>query len=1022
MIDDSDAYRHLAQEFYRPANIDSLLAGFRSIDVLLATNELSLDQASQLRAAAFRSMKQAAASEPSQSRGLILDHLLPHCLSNSNNEIDEDSVARYRYRECLRDWLEGLTEPSRSEIRNEVLISLIAALEGAYPERSCWVIAVIGYRGPDIPEALWRLSESNIGETGDIALATLSDLGPQPDERNKIISAIGDRARLRCNLSLVKAIWRLADVDCLDMIERYWLKPEDETFWPQLSHIIIRAIAEILVVNPDKSEIHDRIWSMFIGLYNRDRTQLGSAFSLNNELAPFCDNPLVIPFFLNLIYGKSTTDKQSSNLRYVIHHRIDACKKPRQLLGWRNPLDPEVREAIWKDASLNTGAPSLYVSPPMKLKEYACQALLCLGDSRLTTADTFEQFVGQESSPYVRQTISELLACLRIDPLPLTAVRWVKDRIDVQRNDSSDELTYRLAACQILRSASTYEALEALSAFGHTIQGEVLRRTSEALADVAVHLTLNGDLRPVDLIMNTVKKGGERYHRLAAGGAMVRLAVLGLLSSDYGPDLAKLLEDDRRDDYERSRIVATLGHLSSDVLTPDIESQLVKYSRSHTILAWSSLETLARHDRLVKHKDLIADRLGLHLSETGWGLKPDSKEVGASGYILSHLFAKHPDQFIGAVCTIIETKDWVVSAQLFHSLDDFFCGPEPHSVNQKIVDALVERIRLRQSRSSADLELFKFLGRWDRDSLTVRSWEEDWDNWMPDARVALADSLGESQEYKDDARNRAIDLILKLMGDGTYAVRRAAYRALSFVSDKSLRAYCIASPEDSSYELRNRGAEACCWLTNTEDFETAFQQFATDKEQCVRSAALCARQERQDRSMSEHYLEAVVECRKGTNEEILLAWKFGRALQAVGDDSCIERLTRHMQSERLPSNVRHWLKLIKDGLEKRWREVTQKWPEPWLTWKGTIEEGQGVIRAHGYEISANYTLWKQPAPTPTGLHKWGGAASFSDETALLSLGMGEAKLQLLNGQSGVIFITNQTMGHIRFSGQGEYPM
>jgi hypothetical protein len=1010
MADSSGAYRRLAEEFYAPAPLESLLERFSTIDQRLHTGEISRDEASQLKASAFRSMRKAAAGDPASSRGPILGLLLPHCLSRKD---DEGSFARSRYRECLRDWLNDLSEPSRSELRGEVLGVLVGALDDPDPEPACWAIAVLGYRGPGVSESLWRVAEADGGEPGDVALDCLADLGVSRAERPRLLAAVHERARHRCTQTLVGAMWRLADPESIDTIEQCWLKPGDERSWPNLSHLIIRTVAEVLIERPDDSDLHDRTWSMIV-----DGLEPGSR--LVAQMGPYCDSPEVIPFILKQVFAESGDTEQSKNRRYATHHRLDECIGPRQLEGWLAPVDLGVREVIWSDAARDTGAPGRFVSMAMRLKESSCKALLSMADPAMATASAFEELVGREEGTYARAMISELLACFRIQPLPPTAVRWVTERIDVDRQDSGDHLSYRTAAGRVLRSASTREAFAALSSFGITYDGQVLRQTTDALTDVTVHLALEGDRSVVDSIVDTVQRGPERHHRVAAAAALTHLAALNLLPPDDAAWLPEVLGDSGRDDSERSRIVAALGYLPGECLTPDLENRLIAWSRARDMLGWRSLEALAHHDRLAAREDLLADRLGLHAAGSSWDLRPDPQTVGGTGYILGLLFSHHPDSFLPAVCTFAMTKDWIECAALVHALDYFYKGPHPRPVHREVLSALVARIRLRQSRSEADLELFDFLGRWDRDTLVREPWARDWDDWMADARVALADSLGSHGPYDGDAHDLAIGLLLSLTGDGAYAVRRSAYRSLSRLSADSLRAFCVASSDSPSWDQRRRGAEACGWLA-AEAYAVAYERFATDAEGPVRSEARRARKERRDRLDGERFLEVVLGCGGAGNAEVLRAWRYGHALQRVGDDSCLERLRAHVREQRLPGYVRHWLGLIEEGLEKRWREVTQKWPEPWLSLRGTIQEGRGTIRTGEAEFGVRYTVWKQPALTPSEYHRWGGTAWSSVDSPIATLSFDEADLELSSGERGRILLTSLTWGQITFSGQGPYP-
>jgi hypothetical protein len=81
-----------------------------------------------------------------------------------------------------------------------------------------------------------------------------------------------------------------------------------------------------------------------------------------------------------------------------------------------------------------------------------------------------------------------------------------------------------------------------------------------------------------------------------------------------------------------------------------------------------------------------------------------------------------------------------------------------------------------------------------------------------------------------------------------------------------------------TWELRRRGAEACSWISEQAAFDALFSDFATDPEPSVRDAVRRAFDERWERSYASRCLAAVLAVDDGSNEQILSAWRFGRAL------------------------------------------------------------------------------------------------------------------------------------------------
>jgi hypothetical protein len=100
--------------------------------------------------------------------------------------------------------------------------------------------------------------------------------------------------------------------------------------------------------------------------------------------------------------------------------------------------------------------------------------------------------------------------------------------------------------------------------------------------------------------------------------------------------------------------------------------------------------------------------------------------------------------------------------------------------------------------------------------------------------------------------------------------------------------------------------------------------------------------------------------------DVIRNWRHGIGLCRVGDDSTVRWLESRLGAG-LPPSVRFWLKRIRKGAERRWAEVTSKWPEPWYARPGHLERFSGVIRGeNGEEAVLTGPLWLMPAEAPGG--------------------------------------------------------
>ena len=291
-----------------------------------------------------------------------------------------------------------------------------------------------------------------------------------------------------------------------------------------------------------------------------------------------------------------------------------------------------------------------------------------------------------------------------------------------------------------------------------------------------------------------------------------------------------------------------------------------------------------------------------------------------------------------------------------------------------VVNALVNRVKSRMTKGVAELDLFRTLRCLDPQRFVNEPWDRYWGNWMPDAQVAFADEAAQIKVEEPDSVARAVSLLTALIGEGPYAVRRAACRAMSRISPDALDMYC-RQWANGAVDARRRAAEASGWSQEKATDSPQPSVLATlvvDPERSVREAARRAVLERRNRIWADAYLDHVLSVRGPDNEEILQNYRYGQALVRTGDDGHQQRLQEHLETTDLPPHVQHWLGRLLEGIEKQWREVTKKWPEPWLGWGGTVEEVDGQLlfgEASGIEV--HFSLWRKERASPSDRTSWG---------------------------------------------------
>ncbi len=1012
------------QQLGSSTTVQEVLAQLQVIDASFKRGDLSRADVLSLRSSAFRTLREITQDDPATAERLILQHLVPDLVSDVMWDASSEArSALSRYYEYLATWVDQYPIAQRTAIRSKVLDALAPALASPRPESACWAIARLGYRSPDLTESLWRLVARANDETGDVAVSTLVALGISAESRERLLGELHRRARERRSVPLWGALSRAADPASVEVLREVWLQPEpagaEHTVWPWA----LQTLGEIADAHWDDAQLQEHVWNTLEALRSNRSTSAALSLYLGGHVVARIDAHAVVPSLLRCLTEDSLITR--GRRRYLMYKRLEECVRPRQLSGWQ--IDGPPREAtvalLKEDLLQDTKYPGAVMTTEMEQKELAFDCLLRLGEHR--ALEWLEPAVSHETSPFVRQKLIETFACFRCERLPESVLSWIVERYDETESGSMGTWAYRMAAIRVAANSPTLSAFEALLQFGLTYKGEPLTASIEALATVATALVAAGEKSIPDRLARVAESASEPHHRSAAVYALASLAYRGRLAKDHRGLLESLALNDELDVYTRGLAVAGLAAPGRRRFSKTLMKHLVDWAQTREDwLGWRSLEALAQIGKLVDQPGILRDRVGLHVSEGQWEFRPTASLSRWAAYLVGLLYSRNPSELAEAAAGLLRSGSWDHLFQAVAFLEKTHAGPRAARVPSQVIEALLLRIRQGQTSSSAELHLFSVAARLAPGALLREDWSRIWGDWMPDARSALADAIEEVESLSNVENERAVGLLLSLLRDGQYAVRRAAYRALARRNAPSLYGFCMAAATSSDVELRQRGAEASAFLRDTAEFEDVQARLQIDVERTVREAAHRAGGERQRSLWANEYLRRVQDVKTSDNAELLAAWPYGQALPRVGDDGVIRALQRSLAEPNRPPNVRYWVRSLVKEIEQGWRKVTENWPDPWLTWEGVVDEGRGtLVLPSEKDVEVQYSLWKRGPATPSDVGSWGGAAWSVDLTAFGEL-MGsssELELRLGKGQVGTVLMTHYRSGILTFLGQGEFP-
>jgi hypothetical protein len=1001
----------------RPASLRQIVAELLQIEADWGER----DDLDELRQKAFDSLTRFTEQDHDAARDALLNDLLPLCLRTEDQW--RSSRLAHRYDEILKDWLGRFPAPASFLTRGAVLARLVAELDGSAAERASRLIGMLGYRDERASGRLRDLARAGAETVRDVALHALTTMGVPPSHNAALVRLWLERAGATpWNHDLIGAARQLASPEILDPVFDRWLTTDNlrdsiaaGSLLPWLAIAIPAAIAE---QSPNDAELQNRVWDHLRALEPLASDLFFQRVLGSTQVAQPCDSPGVVRYYLSALTGGDRT-------RDLAYFRLEECDRPRQLRGWEQDPEQEVIQRVLRDA----GAPTMMVGPfvtqDLRRTLHAWQTLLSLGKSE-ALAIVGEAVEGEQNGHAVGE-ILDMAACFRLDPVPPRVRELLAGEFGGIAEDDSERVNSHVGAIAVARSSGSSSALDALLGFNLIRKGGVLISLIEALADTAALLIQSGDGGAAERLWQATVSGQPEHRRTAAAAALGRLLRRGLLRALPTDRLATIVEDETLDRYARREVLEGLGHLPAEEVPPRI-LHLLRRALGNPPAATNgnglahgadfrpvALAALARLGLLATDPDALRQHLGLQQEGTTWRYDSRPTLPGAS-VIVGTLYARDPGTFAPAVADLLRDGDWTAVVRLAPFLRD-----APRPALEPVISAILERIR-RAGPEMGEPDLVLLLADIAPDRVASESWS-GMVGWPPQVRARIAEAL--ARHPSPDDLDRRMSLLLVLMGDGQYGVRRAAFKAMARLSLEGLRSVCTAwallteanvQPAERPYaiDMRRRAAEGAAWLEPIPT-EGPIADLAYDPEPEVRAAFARCKRERRERDWARGYLRNVLAvC---DDASLLTAWKYGRALARVGDDEVLERLEERRRQD-LPPGVHHWLgRLIKD-LRASWDEVTRSWPEPWFARRGRLERVDALLgddEASAQRVSC--WLWRIPPADLVEQSVWGGWCADGSLSA-------EMQTLRVSGRRPATIIVTQAIGETGptyFVGSGPYP-
>ena len=891
-----------------------------------------------------------AVNSADEAKKLIFKFVLPIC----EGKLSCSSREKSQHREMLASWLEKLPQSQMIELRADVLRRVGSTLAIEPNEDLLWTIASIGYRDESLTKIVREVFETN-KELSEPALSVLIGLGVPPEMREAIFSSVEVQVKKGNDSHPVMiAIQELVGPERLDLgidlLKNYVPEEADKVFgMAGVASVVTRALSRA----PSKLEMHQQCWNILRKHKN--------IIQMTPELAFRCNSGQVLKDILSWLTDK---DLENEIVWYRLLSAIDRMVAPQQLDAWESIDSDLLAEFLEPIAIKDTGNDGNFVTTALSVKRGAWETALSFACS---IDDWIEPAMTSETGPTTVHEIAGIAACADIGHLPKSVLNVITK---ADTNTADREAFFRkTGVMEVARSCGDWESLVALLNFTYTHNGSVLFSTIDAITDAALEQMKSNPDSVVDLLLKKTGKENEAHHREAAISVICDFCRSGFVAADEISNLWEFVISKDLCEYARKDALATIGNSEFEV-SPEQVDYLVRLAQEdESDVGWRACEALIRRNLIdVPKTNWILRRLGLK-SQDSFRFESPSDLTGWQSFILSILFENDSLTYSAAVCDLVEMAAIDVVYQMLGALRRV-----GRSTSDDIAASFFDRILKSNNQAVAETEFFSVLGSIAPSRLKTLTELDESKTWLVEGRVALCESIRRLDKFSRDEFDVA-SALMKFTTDPAFQVRRSAYRAMSEIAPDELKLACNLWSGTTEIELRKRAAEAIAWLPESvvREIRPDFYSLSWDPEKSVRNVFSKGQEMKKKRLLAKDYWQIVESACSPRNRDI--SWyRYARALTNVGDDDTIYCLEELAKAWQLSANVKHCLRKTLKELKANWKQVTEKWPEPWSHETGLIEQFDGFIELRDKKVSAKFSLWCKHRASQSELSDWGGVA------------------------------------------------
>lgn len=877
----------------------------------------------------------------------MLAHLVPRCVAAASGE-GHERVRSSQLRRLMADWINGLPESTLWDVRRAVMESIIESLRSAPTFEGMYSLASIGFRSPEVVAVLSALGKRD-DRLGHEAMRLLLGFEPTPEVRSWVAGRVRATPFDRRTEELLNAAAQLGETAFLPFLAKDAIRRGPGWF----------ALARLLWVGQDSPgdlRTQDAVWRT-IARVSRSWNDGPDHLAVTGGLVKSCHSPRALRALLQAV--TATPERGPSRLLT----QVAEAESPIQLRGWIGAPIAKVVSSVRTFVEVDTGNTAGVGQTIESLnKDIALEALLSSGSPQ--TTKILGAAIANESNVYTTAELMRSLSIFPLSGLPARVTDALRDESGfASRADENTRLVVYLAAARVAASSRSFKGFDALVQSRGLVNGHPLTMPVRGAVTQLLWLARSRRSEAVARAIDGLESQSPLPQIVAAQalGSLLQEEPI----NEALPRLVDLATNKAAKPYVRTAAIAAAAVATREQVDSEWRDLLIRLCEDpDATVQYAAASALIDAGVLQAARDVV-ERLA------GGG----SDATRRRALLVGQLVAVDPDRYVETAREIMSSSD----GELVHDvLDGFQLGIRQRagSLPTVLADVVVTRIVRDESEVRSDAPLLDELARLSPARVLDEAWPEVWHRWMPQSRCVLAEALPEAAQNVPGLRERAVELLKRLIQDGSFAVRRSAARSLSRVSEATLVAWCDEAFRSGAIHLRRLAIEAAAWLPIDSEASldnAVVRNGRTDVERTVRDAADRAALDMRRRSWARSLLAEMNSGAHDDERHVHKQYRTSKALARVGDDEALRALNRLRRDPVFPPNVAYWFERTREELEKQWKKTTAEWPEPWRHWDAAIERVRGTLSIGTEDHVVELHLWYRRGKGAEGISGWGGA-------------------------------------------------